>query len=176
MSGDTECPVRIVRITPRQAAITIIMKKLLILLGAAFLILIILAVVGIGTAVIKASSLDKQSKAYVDSTIPIIVSNWDEQELLNRASPEFSQATGKDDLDKLFVMFRKLGHFRTYLGSEGQSYISFTSQNGKSITALYTVKAIFDAGPATINVNLVKHGDRWQILGFRVDSNVFLQH
>jgi hypothetical protein len=152
------------------------MKRLLILLGAIFLIVIVLVVAGIGTAVVKGSSLDKESKAYVDSAVPIIVSNWDEQELLNRASPEFSQAVSKEDLDKLYGMFRKLGHFRTYQVSEGQSYLSFTSQNGKSITAAYTAKATFDTGPATIKVTLVKHGDRWQILGFHIDSNVFLPH
>jgi hypothetical protein len=152
------------------------MKKLLIVLGAVFLILIILAVVGIGVVAVKGTALDKQSKAYVDSTVPVIVANWDEQELLNRASPEFIQAAQKSDLDKLYVMFRRLGHFRAYQGSQGQSYMSVTSENGKSITAVYTAKTTFDTGPATIKVTLIKHGDRWQILGFHVDSEVFLQH
>ncbi|MGC9943434.1 MAG: hypothetical protein ABSE48_16525 [Verrucomicrobiota bacterium] len=151
------------------------MKKLLILLGATFLVIIMLTVVGIGLAVVKGSTLDKQSKAYVDSTVPIIVSSWDEQELLNRASPEFIQSSRKDELDKLYVMFRKLGKLRTYGGSEGQSYVSLTSQNGKTITASYTATTTFDAGSAQIKITLIRHNDQWQILGFHVDSDVFLQ-
>jgi hypothetical protein len=151
-------------------------KKILIVLGAIFLALIILAVIGIGIAAFKGSALDKQTRAYVDSTVPLIVSNWDEQALLSRASPEFTQAVDKENLDKLYFMFWKLGKFRNYEGSKGQSYMSMTTENGKSVTAVYVCKATFDAGPADIKVTLVKHGEKWEIAGFRVDSEVFLQH
>jgi hypothetical protein len=151
-------------------------KKILIVLGAIFLALIILAVIGIGIAAVKGSALDKQTKAYVDSTVPLIVSNWDEQALLSRASPEFTQAVDKEKLDKLYFMFRKLGKFRNYEDSKGQSYMSMTTENGKFVTAVYVCKATFDAGPADIKVTLIKHGEKWEIAGFRLDSEVFLQH
>lgn len=152
------------------------MKKLLIILGVVFLAIIILAGVGIGISAVKGSTLDKESKRYVDSSVPAIASGWDEQELLRRASPEFMQATDKDGLDRLYVEFRKLGSLREYQGSEGQSYMSVTSEDGRSTTANYTAKAKFDAGSAVIKVALIKHGDQWQILGFHIDSDVFLQH
>jgi Na+-transporting methylmalonyl-CoA/oxaloacetate decarboxylase gamma subunit len=158
------------------AANITIMKQLLIILGAIFLALIVLAAVCIGIGAVKGSALDKQSKAYVDSTVPVIVSTWDEHELLSRASPEFTQATDKDELDKLYTMFRRLGRLRQYQGSQGQSYMSLTTQNGKRTTAVYTAKASFDSGSAVIKVTLTKHGDQWQIEGFYVDSDVFLQH
>jgi hypothetical protein len=152
------------------------MKKLLIILGIVFLAIIILVAAGIGIAAVKGSALDKQSKAYVDSTVPVIVSGWDEQALLSRTSPEFKQATDKDELDKLYTMFRRLGGLREYQGSEGQSYMSLTTQNGQRTTAVYTAKASFDAGSAVIKTTLIKHGDQWQIAGFHVDSDAFLQH
>jgi hypothetical protein len=152
------------------------MKKLLIVLGVVFLAIIVLAVIGIGIVAVKGAALDKQSKAYVDSAVPAIVSGWDEQELLSRASPEFMQATDKDDLDKLYAMFRKLGSMREYQGSEGQSNMSYTSENGRRTIAVYAAKARFDAGSAVIKITLIKHGDEWQIMAFRVDSDVFLQH
>jgi hypothetical protein len=150
-------------------------KKILIVLGAIFLTLIILAAIGIGIAAVKGSALDKESKAYVDSTVPLVVSNWDEQTLLSRASPEFTQAVDKQSLDKLYIMFRKLGKLRVYEGSKGQSYMSMTTQSGKSITSVYVCKATFEAGPANIKVTLSKHGDKWEIAGLRVDSEAFLQ-
>jgi hypothetical protein len=151
------------------------MKKLLIILGAVFLAIIVLAAVGIGIVAVKGSALDKQSKAYVDTTVPIIVSGWDEQELLSRASPEFMQVAKKEDVDKLYTMFRRLGRLREYQGSEGQSDMSLTTQNGRRTTAFYTAKASFDAGSAIIKITLIKHGEQWQIAGFHVDSDVFLK-
>ncbi len=152
------------------------MKKILIILGAIFLILIIVAGIAIGIVAVKGSALDKQSKAYVDSTVPLIVSNWDEQALLSRVSPEFMAATDKQELDKLYAMFRKLGKLRDYEGSKGQSYMSMSTQNGKSVTAVYKCKSMLEAGPADIKVTLVQHDDKWEIAGFNVDSEVFLQH
>lgn len=151
------------------------MKKVLIALGAIFLVILILAAVGIGIVAVKGSALDKQSKAYVDGAVPIIVAAWDEQELLSRASPEFVQTIKKEDLDRLYVMFRKLGRLRDYQGAEGQCYMSVTTQNGKRTTAEYTAKASFDAGPAVIKISLIKHGDQWQIVGFHIDSELFLK-
>ena len=136
-----------------------IMKTILITLGTICLILIMLAVIGRSVAVVKSSSLDKQSKAYVDGAVPRILSNWDESEFLSRVSPEFTQAVDKQELDKLYTSFRKLGKLRTYEGSKGQS----------SVIAVYTCKADFDTGPADIKVSLIQHGGRWEIAGFDVN-------
>lgn len=149
-------------------------QRFLIVLGGLFLAAVVLGVAVIGVFAVKGSALDKESKAYVDSAVPVIVSGWDEKELLNRASPEFTQATDKKDLDKLYGFFHKLGGLREYQGSEGQSSIFFTPENGRSITAVYTAKATFDAGPAVFKIMLIKHGDQWQIAGFRINSGVFL--
>ncbi len=152
------------------------MRQMLIILGTIFLIIIIVVTAAITFVAVREAALDKESKAYVDKTVPLIVSRWDEQELLKRASPEFMQAAPTNELDKFFVMARRLGKLREYQGSEGQSYISVTTQNGKTITAKYSVNAVFDADPAVINIVLIKHGDQWQIEGFHVDSDLFLQH
>lgn len=150
------------------------MKKLLITLGIIFLAIIILAAIGISIAAVKGAALDKESKAYVDQAVPAIVSGWNEQELLERASPEFTQTVSKKELDKLYTFFRKLGHLRKYEGSKGQTFISYTTQNGKRTSAEYTANALFDGGSAVIKVALIKHGNQWEIAGFHVDSDAFL--
>jgi hypothetical protein len=152
------------------------MKRLLIALGTIFLMIIIFGAIGIGIIAYKGTALDKESKDYVDSSVPAIVSAWDKQELLSRASPEFMQVVTSADLDKLYGMYRRLGKLKEYQGSEGQSNMSVTSQHGKVISAAYTTKATFDSGPATIKISIIKHGDKWQIIKLYVESEVFLQH
>lgn len=150
------------------------MKKTLIVLGSIFLVLVILAIVGIGIAAVKGNALDEESKAYVDNAVPAIISGWDQQQLVSRASPEFMQAVNGDDLDKLFGMFHRLGAFKSYDGAKGSSNMSVTNTEGKVVSAVYIANATFDTGPATIKISLIKH-DNWQIAGFHVDSKFFLE-
>lgn len=150
------------------------MKKALMVLGGIFSVILVVGVIGFVFIATKGKTLDRESKEYVDVAVPAIVSQWNQQELLNRVSPEFMEATKDGDLDKLFTMFSKLGAFQKYNGAEGQANISVTSKNGKVTTAAYVAKADFEKGPAEIQVTLIKHADKWQILGFRINSKVFL--
>jgi len=151
------------------------MKKVLMILGGVFLILVVVVAAGIGVIAIKGRGLDRESKQYVDSAIPAIVAQWNEGEISRRASPEFKAAVGDDDLKKLLTMFRRLGKLSRYNGSEGQANMSVTTAHGKVISAAYVAKADFETGPAEIKLSLIKHGDQWQILGIHVNSRVFLQ-
>ena len=150
------------------------MKKFFIILGSIFLAIIVLGAIGIAFVAIKGSALDKESKAYADSAIPAIVTSWSEKELLDRASPEFKKAVTIDQLDRLFRMFATLGRLQKCEPALGQSLMSATTQNGKTVSGQYTAKATFEKGEATIKLGLIKHGDQWQVLGFYVDSPVFV--
>ena len=147
------------------------MGKLFIILGALLLALVFLVGTFIGYAAFTGRALDKQSKAYVDAAVPAIVSAWNEQELWSRASPEFERAVQPADMDRLFRWFRTLGRLQKYEGAEGQTLTSFTPQTGKVISGRFVAKAIFDAGEANIEIELIKHDDMWQIAGFKVNSS-----
>jgi hypothetical protein len=82
----------------------------------------------------------------------------------------FVQKTSTGDLYHLFNMFRRLGRLKTYNGSEGA-----TTESTNQITAKYTGAADFDNGSAQIELGLIKHGEQWQILSFRVNSRAFLE-
>ena len=155
------------------------MKRLLTILGVVFCVVIVFIAIVYGFIVIRGSTLDKESKAYVDRNVPLIFGAWDEQALLSRASPEFMQATSKKDLDEDFAgLSRKLGKMHAYEGSEGSSdvhFALFSSHNDLSIRAVYTAKMVFDGGQASVVVSLIKHGDQWQIAGFNIDSDVLLK-
>lgn len=146
------------------------MKKLLIVLGMVFIVLLVGIAGLIGYAAFTGSRLDKESKAYVDAAVPAIISSWNEQELFSRASPEFQKAASPADMERFFRWFRTLGRMHKYEGAEGESVTSVTQQAGKVVYARYVAKAIFDAGEADIEVGLIKHGNQWQITRFNVTS------
>lgn len=53
--------------------------------------------------------------------------------------------------------------------------MSVTTQSGKVISAAYTASAEFESGPAEIYLSLIKHGNRVEILGIRINSRLFLE-
>lgn len=146
------------------------MKKLLIILGSIFLVVVVLAAIGIGFIAVRGTALDKESKAYADSAIPAIVTTWSEKALLDRASPELKKMATSQEIDRLFRWTSNLGRLQKCEPAEGHSLMSATTQTGKSISAEYTAKASFEKGEATIILGLIKHDEQWQILKFNVQS------
>jgi hydrogenase maturation factor HypE len=142
--------------------------------------LLIIAVVLIASVVIfffnlssTGKKLDAESKDYVDQAVPVISKNWDEKELRKRASEEFMSVTSDAELEQLFdYVDTNLGSMKDYYGSRGESRI-FMRNTKKEITASYVVQAEFEKGKASINVSLIKKGDKWSILEYKVNSEVF---
>ncbi len=151
------------------------MKKLFTILGVVFLAILVVAAGFVGYAAYTGSKFDASSKAYVDDNIPKIVSTWSKDELLKRASPELRKVASDDDIDRLFTKLNELGSLQKYEGAKGDSNISFTSQNGKVVTAAYTAKATFQNGSAEIQIRLIQHDGAWSILNFHVNSPIFLK-
>jgi hypothetical protein len=157
------------------------MKKLLIISGTVLLVVILLVAVIVGVAAVRGSSFDKESKAYVDRNLPLIISKWNEQELWSQASPEFRKNTKKEDLARVFAgMSSKFGKMQSYEGSEGQSYVDDTglsSHNEKLVTAVYDAMVSFSGGRlAVIRISLIKHGDVWQIEDFNINTDGLIHH
>jgi hypothetical protein len=152
------------------------MKKFFAILGAIFLIVIVLGAVGIGFIAVRGNALDKESRAYADAAIPAIVADWNEKQLLDRASPEFTKAVPQEKLDQMFHWFTSLGRLQKCEPAQGQAGITVTPQTGKVISGEYAAKAKFDKGDATIKLGLIKHENRWQVLSLYVDSPALMPH
>ncbi len=155
------------------------MKKFLSILGGLFLVLV-LAVGGfIGYAANQGRELDASSKAYIEANVPPVISTWSKDELLKRSSPQLLKAiNGKpEQLDQLFQKLSKLGAVRSFGDVRGDSYVSYTIQNGKVTTAAYVAAAKFENGEGNIKVRLIQSpaSGQWQFLFFYVDSPLFLQ-
>ena len=152
-------------------------KKFFVILGAG--VLVLLAWGGIGFVGLKlwgyGSQLDAGSKSYVDEAVPRIVSSWDRKELMDRASPELIALAPSEKVEKFFKAFAaRLGSLKTYDGSRGGTHVLVTPQTGKVTTASYIVDATFEKAKASIQVKLILHDGKWQILGFHVNSDALI--
>ena len=145
------------------------MKKALVWIGALALIASFLAL-GLFHLARRGEALDASSKAYADRTIPLIVSTWSEQALLQNASPEFLRAAPKAELDRYFAAFAKLGPLVHYDGAKGQSTMAEIAGKGEIVTARYAAHAEFAHGAAEIDLGIVQRQGHWKIFAFHVDS------
>jgi hypothetical protein len=146
------------------------MKKFLAIVGGICLVLLVVAGIGFAVLAYRGTQLDNESKAYADSALKAITTDWSEKELLDRASPEFKHAATIDQLDRYFRGCSKLGHLQSAEPMKGQSGISIDPHNGKRIQGQYATKAQFENAEATITFGLIKHDGQWQISRFDVQA------
>lgn len=151
---------------------TLTKKELAVLCGSVLLLVLAVAA-AINIIFTKANALDRESKEYADVTIVAVISHWDIREFEKRASPELSFKS--NDLEKLFATFQKLGKLTGYRGSQGEATISITTRDGLLTTAAYSANADFERGPANIQITLIKRGEQWRVLGFRINSRALLE-
>ncbi len=153
------------------------MKKVLTILGGVFLILLLGVAVFVGYAAYQGQALDASSKAYVEQNVPPIVSTWSKDELLKRSSPQMLEMARKnpEDLDRLFLRLSKLGSLQSLGEVKGDSSVSYTTRDGKTVTASYVANARFEKGSARITVRIIQLSGNWQFLFFNVSSPLFLQ-
>lgn len=144
------------------------MKKVIMALGYIFLVLLLFLIAAAAFVAIKGRNLDKESKAFVDGAIPAIISTWDVTEVEKRASPEFNDAVDYDDLEELFGLLQRLGDLTEYTGSSGNANLTISFRYGYEITADYVANADFDSGSMEIEMALILHGGRWQILDLTI--------
>ena len=153
-----------------QSGIPAGMKTILVVLGAIFLLLMVVGGAFIGYAAYTGTQLDASSKQYVDQNVPAIVSTWSPSTLIEQASPRLMEKTSADQINQLFSSLSgKLGKFASYDGSKGDSNINFDLSGKTDTTASYVANATFQNGKAEIKILLTRENGQWKILGFHVD-------
>jgi hypothetical protein len=146
------------------------MKKFLIGCGGVSLVLFVISVIAFAILAYRGTQLDKESSVYANAALKAIATDWSEKAMLDRASPEFKQATNIDQLDAYFRQYAKLGHLQSAEPMKGQAGISFLQGTGRRIHGQYSTKAQFENAEATVTFGLIKHGDKWQIASIHVDA------
>ncbi len=150
-------------------------KKLLIGIGLLYTGLILIATIGYLAVKIFGKDLDQESRAYVDQAVPLILTSWNAEELLKRASPELLKKTPPKTIKSLFnEMSRQLGPMKTYNGSEGEAHDSVNPEQGRQTVANYQAKAVFEKAPAKVDIKLILHNHEWKIFSFQVNFKAFL--
>lgn len=146
------------------------MRKLLTILGTITLTVIVLGVAGIGVLAYRGHTLDTESKAFVDRTVPVMIAHWSDAQLLDRLTPAQRASITPAQLASLAAAFSRLGPLVQYEGATGQASLAYTTGSGSVVSAAYVVKAQFSAGTATIRVTVVKRDGHWMFAGFHVDA------
>ena len=149
------------------------MRKFFYILGILVAICVVAAGVALGIVVYKGRALDAESKTYVDSAVPAITANWNQEELLKRATPELRNSIRPGQLTALFEAFSRLGTLVTYEGATGQANMTYFTGTGGAVTATYVAKAKYQNGEATIRIVLLKQDGQWFIHNLHIDSPAF---
>jgi hypothetical protein len=119
-------------------------------------------------------TLNKESKNYVDTVLPKILYNFDENVFMQYAAPELIKNVSQDKVKKIFLVYKELGKFEKYLGSKGKAKVSFAIMEWKKWTyAKYTAKAKFSKGDANIKITIIKENGQWYIYHLKITSKVF---
>jgi hypothetical protein len=150
------------------------MRRSSLLLGAISLTVFMVAGMAVIAIAAKNNSLDTESRLFVSTAIPAIFTEWNEKELVERASTELKTAVNDRELKRLFGgMARKFGRLQNWEQVDGGAFISMSSDREIVITGEYVARTRFDAGEANILLSLVKDSGNWRILSFRLDSEIF---
>ena len=139
--------------------------------------MVIIAIIAVAAAIFipRTLKLDREATIYIEDAVPKIVTNWNSQELVDRATPELLDAAkSHDQLERLFVMFRQLGSFKHLDKPEGTVVSGTYTGTGTYTVGNYTAHGEFEKGAATIKIQLQRVDGVWKINGFRINSDVFL--
>ncbi|MDE3015886.1 MAG: hypothetical protein KGI29_03075 [Pseudomonadota bacterium] len=156
-------------------------QKILIVLGAIFLALLIIAGLGFSYGYFKGKGLDKSSAAYANAAVPAIVANWDINQLLSRAHPALLEKVPKEQMEKIFITLRGLGKLKNFSGCTGEANEQYQIQHyvvlqDTMTSAFYLCNAEFENDSAVVRLALLDTPDKgWQISGLHIDSKFFDQ-
>ena len=116
-------------------------------------------------------SWDKESKAYIDKEIPLIIDGWNTEELEKQGSSEFFEAYDKNKTKDYFnFLSARLGKYLKYEGASGGAILHHDYLTLWKIQLLGDYKAVvaFDKGKVSIEVKLIERNNKWYIYMFRV--------
>lgn len=152
------------------------MKKVLIVLGGVFVVLLLVAGAVFGAGLYFASSREGEAKAYVDQVLTTIVGTWSAPIFLENASPELLQSAPPEKVRPLLEMFgRRLGTLKRYHGAARETYFFTITTHGRVLSYTYLADAEFEHAPAKIRVRAIWRDGQWKLVDFFVYSDALLQ-
>jgi len=158
------------------------MSTILKFFGGVFLLTALLLGALAAIFVLKGFAMQKSAVAYMETNVPLIVENWNPEEVTRRAAPEFLVPAVREGLPIVFEQLSKLGKLKKLGKAEGGMVVAdlqlafhdarlsvgINSNIPKPIWAEFIANADFEGGPAKVKMTLIRRNDDWRILGFWV--------
>ena len=148
------------------------MRKFFQIVGALTVGIFLVAAAGIGWAIYSGTTLDTESKAFVDATVSAIAAKWDPATVVERSSPELKEKIEPEKLLSLFGDLARTGPMTKYDGAKGQATMSYFTGTGSRILASYVANAECQNGVATFRFQLRKVGQNWLIDSFYITTKL----
>jgi hypothetical protein len=150
-------------------------KKILVVLGIVFLVILALAAVVMGWGYSVVWGSEGEAKSYVDRTVPRIVSAWDAKTLVTESAPELLTVAPPEKLQTLFAAFAtRLGPLKQYNGATRERYFVNLNPWNRFVTFSYVIDASFENGSAKIRLGIIRRGGEWKITDFFVVSDALI--
>lgn len=148
------------------------MNKALAIVGGIVVLVLAMSAGLSGYAIYQGRGLDESSRQYVEQNIPPVLATWSRDELLQRGSPRLLKvaADRPAEVEHFFKKLSTLGALQSFGELKGGADVTYTEDQGKTITANYVATAKFANADAKVSVGLVRISGQWRIQLFRVDS------
>lgn len=145
-------------------------KKVLIVLGVIFLVLVLI-ISGIGVFTwYKSSKYENTAVPYIKAAIPEL-SKWDIEITKEYMAPEVKKEISDEDLNKVIKYLSKLGSLVSIeKPSFTNIYAGATLDSGKKTFVTYTINALYENGNAVITITLLDLGGSFNVYKLNINS------
>jgi len=150
-------------------------KKVFIVLGVIFSVLIFL-IAGIGAFTwYKSSKYEDTAVPYIKAVIPEL-SKWDTEITKSYMAPEVQKEITDDDFNKVIKYLSKLGSLASFEEPNFTNiYTGATLESGKTTLVTYTIDAVYENGDAVITITLLDLGNSFNVYKFYINSMALAQ-
>lgn len=130
-----------------------------------FTILLIISIgTGVGYSVFSLKQMHTETREFVNLAMLNLFSEWDETEFLDYTSNRMQKKLTDTKLQKINVVFTRLGKLLNYHGAYGGLFHSKFSW--LHVVVCYQVSANFQGGKFAALVTLIKQRGNWTIAKF----------
>jgi hypothetical protein len=127
-----------------------------------FTILLIVSIgIGVGYSIFSLKQMHAETREFVNIAMLDLFSEWNENEFINYTSNRMQKKLTNDKLQKINIVFIRLGNLLNYHGAYGGLFHSKASW--LHVVVRYHVSANFKGGKFAALVTLIKQHGNWAI-------------
>jgi hypothetical protein len=122
------------------------------------------------------TEITKGADVYSAKIFPEIAQDWDFDLVRKESSPEFQKQVSDETMRGLLKLYKtKLGKFKS-VGPFTSNNIQVKTANGDNVTLVTTkARAEFEHGAADAELECIKRGETWKLLGITMRSDKLIQ-